>query len=138
MAGRVPGTPYEYIRQYLSQNEDNEMNNDDAGMAVEAFALRAYRRMFPQPIDRHHPLLAWADYRIAGSETNFVMTKDQVLTTLSGVQHTLRGDTNFSNVELLDDLGEIEYELRESKNLADFGRFVRKASELLSHKGMDR
>lgn len=132
MTGRVPGTPYGYSRQYLSQNEDNEMNNDDAGMAVEAFALRAYRRMFPQPIDRHHPLLAWADYRVSGSESNFVVTKGQVLTTLSGVQNTLRGDTNSSNVELLDELGDIEYELRDSKNLADFGRFVRKISELLS------
>lgn len=40
-------------------------------MVIEGFAQEAYRRMFVNKVDRHPPLVAWADYRVAGSETNF-------------------------------------------------------------------
>jgi len=114
------------------------MNNDNAGMAVEVFVQQAYSLMFPNKIDRHHPLVAWADYRVAGSETNFAETKANLLTTLAGLQHALHHDRGSNNVDLLNAFGDVEDELRESTNLTDVGSAVRKASELLSQMGIGR
>ena len=114
------------------------MRNDDAGMAVEVFVQQAYNRMFPNKIDRHNPLVAWADYRVAGNETNFVETKAQLLTTLSGLQHELHHDRGSNNVEWLNAFGDVEDELRASRNLTVMANAVRKASELLSQMGIGR
>jgi hypothetical protein len=114
------------------------MKNDNAGMAIEGFVQQAYGRMFGDKIDRHHPLVAWADYRVAGNETNFAETKANVLTTLAGVQHALHHDKASNNVDVLNTLGDVEAQLRKSKNLTDVGSAIREASELLSRKASDQ
>jgi hypothetical protein len=108
------------------------MNDDNAGMAIEGFVQQAYGRMFVNKIDRHHPLVAWADYRVAGSETNFAETKASVLTTLAALQHTLHHDRAVNNVEVLNALGDVEARLLDSKNLTHVGSAIREANELLN------
>jgi len=107
------------------------MSNVDAGSAIEGFVLQAYGRMFENKIDRHHPLVTWADASASGRDENFEDTKAKVLTTLAGLQHTLHYDKSANNVKVLNDLGDFEAQLRESQSLTEVGNVIREANVLL-------
>jgi hypothetical protein len=94
-----------------SSTERNRMN-DSNGLAVEGFVLRAYECMSSNEIDRHHPLVSWAQASVSSSNANFSTTKINIIKTLEGVQYTLHYAKGYT--EILNKLGDFEVLLRAS------------------------
>ena len=59
------------------------------------------------------------------------MTKAQVLTPLAGLQHELHHDQAANNIEILNEVGDVESQLRESQHLSDVGIVIRDARAIL-------
>lgn len=108
------------------------MSDKNDGLTIEGFVQRAYNRMFANTIEvRHHPLTAWAQATVSGSDTNFAETRANVLTVLGGIQHALHKANVEGNVEVLNDLGDFEARLREAENVQELGETIREADSLL-------
>jgi hypothetical protein len=107
------------------------MNDKDNGLIIEGFVQRSYDRMFENSrIEvRNHPLTAWCQATVSGSETNFETTKGHVICTLDGVMHTLYQDRG--NDDLLTELGDFAARLKESQNVDDLGNAINEARRVL-------
>ncbi|MFS2004155.1 hypothetical protein ACEN9F_11080 [Duganella sp. CT11-25] len=106
------------------------MSERNHGLIIEGFVQGSYNLIFENKIEvRHHPLTSWAQATVSGSQTGFQTTKDHVLRTLNGVQHTLHHVGG--NDELLNELGEFEMRLQESQSVVDLGNTIDEASSIL-------
>lgn len=100
------------------------------GLIIEGFVQGSYSRMFDNKIEvRHHPLTGWAQATVSGSTSNFKVTKDHVLRTFAGVEHTLYHAGN--NDDLLNDLSEFRSRAEMSESLEELGTAIEESRPVL-------
>lgn len=106
------------------------MEDRNSGLIIEGFVKDSYQRMFDKEIEaRNHPLTSWSQATISNNQDNFDATKEHVLRTLDGLQHTLyhAGD----NDGLLTELSRFEERAHASQTVIELADAITEARPIL-------